>query len=233
MSLRRDLEQLAEIAARVNAFHNDVDLAGLTFMNRVELSMAGHPKAASWESGPRSDPAFCWTHGRDVSVCHRNNLACMGDPMSGPSDPTGSAAIQADAAADDERTYRDCVTKALRLMETAYDIQSRFPPTRKPNAYERQQTADPNAPHCESCARHEVSKGVPWWQDIHPNLKNRTTVKDRLKEPMYLCKFCWEHVAERGCLPNPEELEFREKYQGTRDRKVPCPHPVLKNEAAA
>lgn len=191
---RRDANHAAETLTAVAAHMAVVDRDGRTVLHRMIDAMAGQPRAQSYDS----------------------------DRVSGlgASDPTATAALSGDVARADYDQLRRELRHAARSAERAMRILAVYTP-RHPHEHERRETANANAPHCESCARIEINQGVAWWSE--PLTVERTTVNGTLSDPMWLCRWCWEHVDERGCKPTEEELEQRRA-----GKRVRCPHPRIK-----
>ena len=55
MSIQTDADFIAESATRVATHLKLVDRHGDTVLSRLQDSMNGHPKAACWDNGPKSD----------------------------------------------------------------------------------------------------------------------------------------------------------------------------------
>lgn len=220
MSTTRDLEHHAELLLRVLLSVN----GGL--LGRITDCQQGHPRAASWDLERNSGTPWCWLHHRDLRACHEEGWGCLADDVvaTGPSDPTGDAATVADVAAHDRRMFLSAVTRACNAIELMASIAESYPETRKANAYERQQTAEANDPHCESCAQVEIAKGIPWW--VEPRTKERSTVGGRLDTPMWLCDWCENHVVQTGIPPSDDERE-----QHRAGKRILCKHPKVGDAA--
>lgn len=225
MTLNSDIQRMVELVTTIATNHTRIDPAGNRFLDRIHLSKEGHPQAAAWDNGPRSALVWCDLHQQDVRMCHQETWGCTGVPLNHPNDPTGDAAMRCDRAADDERMYRDNVGRILRALAAMADTQARYPAARKPNAYERQLTATENDPRCESCARIEIAKGIPWW--VEPRTKERTTIGGRLEQPMWCCDWCENHVIQTGLIPSEDEVE-----QHRAGKRVRCPHPKIQEDVA-
>lgn len=227
MSLTRDMDYVAELTTREAVALTLRDDNNDSVLDRMEAMKAGHPRAASWDNGPRSDKAYCRNHDQDVKKCHSDCMPCVGEShYVGHSDPTGDAAMDTDVAAIDLDNLRRAVKRLKDAAELVENIISSYPGRRKANAYERQQTADENAPRCESCHRIEIAKGVPWW--VEPLTQERSTVSGRLSAPMWLDRFCYDHVVKTGIIPSEAEVE-----QHRAGKRIHCPHPKIEKEDAA
>lgn len=219
MSLQRDLDHAAELLTRISANLATRGRDGHTPLERIRDSLAGQPRAASYDGAGRGGSRlWCWTHERDLHRCQRDGLDCTGEAIE-VTDPTGEAAIGHDPAAVDLRNLGRLAAQLRRDVEAVADIVARYQ-LRPPRPSEIEATANANAPHCESCCRIEIAKGVPWWVD--PLTQERTTVAGRFADPQWLCRWCYEHVVDRGCLPTADELEQRRS-----GKRVRCPHPVI------
>jgi len=218
MSLQRDIDQAAELLTRISATLATRGPDGLGVMDRIRDSLAGHPRAASYDGARPGPRPWCWTHERDLARCQRDGLLCTGEVVE-VHDPTGEAAIGGDPAAADLKALGRLAAQLRRDTEAVADILARYG-KRAPRPSEIDATTNANAPHCESCSRIEVAKGVPWW--VEPLTQERTTVAGRLTTAQWLCRWCYEHVVDRSCLPNDDELEQRRS-----GKRVRCPHPVV------
>ena len=226
MSIQTDADFIAESATRVATHLKLVDRHGDTVLSRLQDSMNGHPKAACWDNGPKSDEPWCMVHERNVTDCHADDLICFGVPLSGPSDPTGEAGIRSDTAAVDLKNLKRALHRMVNDASLIVNILAAYTP-RPATDTEKADTADWNAPHCESCKRAEGHvKGQPRW--VEPTTKERTTLAGRLDKAMWVCGPCERHVLNTGVIPNEDELE-----QIRQGKLKHCPHPRIKQEDAA
>jgi hypothetical protein len=191
MAIPRDTHETATTALTILRLIQTRDQYGGTVLDRIRDAHAGQPSATRYD----------------------------GDKITatGTSDPTASAALRPDTAARDLSELQTSLARARQNLERALAIVNTYTP-RPPNALERQRMADANEPHCESCARIEVAKGIPRWEP--PLTQERSTVGDRLTEPHWLCRWCYDHVTQTGTKPNTDELD--QHHSGARVR---CPHP--------
>ncbi len=145
---------------------------------------------------------------------------------SGVSDPTGEAALRADGASRDMRNIVTKLRSAGSLADDVEHILSCYPAPHPPSAYERQLIDMTNTPHCEVCAKVDSPHipDSPWI--VEPLTVDRTTVNDTLDEPLWLCRWCWEHVHDRGCKPNEDETT-----QHRDGKRVICRHPLVESAA--
>lgn len=181
-----------------------------TIIDRIHTAMAGHPTAARWDTTRTAGTPWCWTHQRDLALCHRDGHNCLADDIVGTNDPAGDLAARqtADRAADDLH-HLDRLTR--RLHDDAHalaDILERWPAPRPATAHERTLAAD-NTPGCESCARVKRSDGQPMWgEPIRNGSGNpwRTDLHGTLPKPMLICQACRSHVIGYGQLPPKREL---------------------------
>ena len=193
MSLTKDTETTFILARLINTQLTRIDDDGHTLIERIKDAMNGQPRAANYDT--------------DRVAGHTS------------SDPTATAALTPDPAAIDLRQLQHQMTQARRVLEHAITILHTYTP-RPPTEHERQRMATANEPHCESCARVEVAKGIPRWEP--PLTQEKTTVTDLLGEPAWLCRWCWEHVSMTGHKPSTDELE--QHHSGQRIR---CTHKQL------
>lgn len=190
MNLNRDTETTLTLARLISTQLTRTDDDGHTLIQRIRDAMNGQPKAANYDT----------------------------DRVSGhtSSDPTATAALTPDPAANDYRQLQHQMAQARRALEHAITILHTYTP-RPPTEHERQRMATVNEPHCESCARVEVAKGIPRWE--LPFTQEKTTVTGLLAEPAWLCRWCWDHVSMTGCKPSTDELD--QHHSGQRIR---CTH---------
>lgn len=191
MAIPRDTHETATTALTILRLIQTRDQHGGTVLDRIRDAHAGQPSAIRYDSDKIT--------------------------ATGTSDPTASAALRPDTAARDLSELQTSLARARQNLERALAIVNTYTP-RPPNALERQRMADANEPHCESCARTEVANGIPRWEP--PLTQERSTVGDRLTEPHWLCRWCYDHVTQTGTKPNTDELD--QHHSGARVR---CPHP--------
>lgn len=223
MSLTQDAELAAKLLARHIAALTVPDRNGECLYDRIDHERVGHPRAATWDGGPKATIVWCELHGRDVRSCHQESWGCTGVPLNGRSDPTGDGGCGDDPAAIDLSNARKVWQRVLNDISMLANIDAAYPAPHAAGAWERQQTAEENDPRCESCCRIEVAKGIPWW--VEPRTKERSTVGKRLKDPLWLCDWCENHVIQTGIIPNDDELE-----QHRAGKRVRCPHPKVEKK---
>ena len=229
-TINNDATFVADSMTRVAVHLKLVDKHGDTVLSRMVDSQNGHPKAACWDNGPKSDEPWCMVHERNVTDCHAADMVCFGVPLSGPSDPTGEAGIRSDTAAVDLKNLKKALHRMVNDASLIVNILAAYTP-RPATEHERSRTADINDPHCESCSTIDIAKGVPWW--VEPRTKERSTIDGRLPKAMWLCAWCTDHVRntgtdESGILPSKEEVE--QHRAGVRIR---CAHPRRAKDEAA
>lgn len=228
MSLTRDVEHNADTATLIATHLRLVGPDQRTVLDRMRDAQNGHPGAASWDGGPRSSSLWCFTHESD-HLGADDDRSCPGlMPMPERTDPTATAAMKPDHAAADMRRINRLARTAQAALDEQVQILARYQ-WRKPTELEQARTTNMNDPHCESCIRIEIAKGVAWWVDPWADGRGafyRTTVGDKLAEPLWLCRWCYDHVNERGCRPTPEELEQRRA-----GKRVHCKHPKVEQVA--
>src|SRR4051812_37354837 len=88
--------------------------------------MAGQPRAASYDNSGGSHQ-WCWTHERDVTMCHRVDLDCTGETFT-LHDPAGEAAVGDDPASADHREFMRCIQSAQRSADRATRILAKYQP---------------------------------------------------------------------------------------------------------
>ena len=110
-------------------------------------NLAGQPRAAAPDG--RGDPvAWCWVHERTVAECDRADMACTGEVLTGPADPTGTAALQGDRTARDHRELDRRLDKLASLVAEAEAITAGYPGAAMEVEGER---PGPGEHHCRLC----------------------------------------------------------------------------------
>lgn len=191
MAIPKDTHETATVALTILRQIQTRDQHGTTVLDRIRNARNGQPSAIRYDSDKIT--------------------------ATGTSDPTAQAALRPDNAARDYQELEATIASARRKLERALAIVNTYTP-RPPSDLERQRMADANEPHCQSCTRIEVATGIPRWEP--PLTQERSTVGDRLPEPLWLCRWCYDHVAQTGTKPNTDELDQHHSGQ-----RVRCPHP--------
>ena len=191
MAIPRDTYETATTALTILRIIQTRDEYGGTVLDRIRDARNGQPGAIRYDTDKVT--------------------------ATGTSDPTAAAALRPDNAARDQQQLEQNLAMARRHLDRALAIVNTYTP-RPPSDIERQRMADANEPHCESCARIEVATGIPRWEP--PLTQERSTVGDRLPEPLWLCRWCYDHVTQTGTKPNTDELDQHHSGQ-----RVRCPHP--------
>lgn len=193
-TIHDDAEHATEDLVRLANALIQPDANGRTFLDRMRAAMNGQPQS---------------------SRCDTDRVTA-----SGISDPTGNAAIRSDKARDDMVRLTAIFRRLRADTDDAVMIANNWS-ARAASEHEKRRTQDENEPHCESCCKVEIAKGVTWW--VEPLTAERTTVNDSLTQAYWLCRWCWDHVDQCGCLPNDDELE-----QHRDGKRIRCPHPRKK-----
>lgn len=167
----------------------------------MRSALAAWPRARSYGEGGPASRMWCWTHERDPARCVEAGLWCQGEPVPGPSDPTGEVAIAPDPAHRDRRQLDRHIANAARELHLAEQILDRSE-ARPASSADRLGT--PNKRGCASCARLPgPAEGTSRWEPIsHP----QTDVKGNLAVPMALCAWCYRWTLDTGRLPSRDEL---------------------------
>lgn len=127
-------------------------------------------------------------------------------PTQSHSDPTARAGTAPDPARRDDATLERALLRALKHTRLACDVLDRYLP-RSPSSLERRAVELANTPHCESCARIELRKGIPVIEQ--PHTKKPSTVNGNLTEAKLLCRWCTDFTKLAGRLPYRRELRIR------------------------
>lgn len=235
----------ADFATRLDNLLHLTDRNGSTALSRLADAAANLGAVATDSEGGGGAVAWCEDHEREVHQCHDRCRAhdvpldrcrgdgrgcylahvCVGVPVRA-NDPTGEAVVRHNQARDDLRALERLVSHAEKTLRAALTLAEPWSP-RPPSEAERQSLHVENTPGCESCSRLEVAKGVRRWEPTHPKVPGATSVGGRLAREMRLCRWCYEHVGTRGCLPNLVEL--RDHHAG---KRVDCHHPVVDDWSA-
>lgn len=220
MAKKTPAANLSWSAEQLTRASNALDLRdrhGDNLLDRVHDAMAGHPKAARWDSGGAANKPWCWVHQRDLRECLRNDEPCMADDIVGTSDSTGDQAAElarrADAASTDLQSITSLSAQVVKLTEKLIDVLERWPAPRPATTFERSLSLD-NRPGCESCARVKLDDGRPMWSEPRANGSGnpyRTDPGKMLGKELYLCQSCTSHVVTKGNLPPKRELENQAK----------------------
>lgn len=163
----------ADRLSRIRAAAASLDRLGRALPATWSLmrdNMSGQPRSAS--PGSSDGPApWCWAHERSTTECERADEVCVGEILSGPSDPTGTAAVAGDRADRDRREMNRRLDKAAQLIREAEAIADGY----VASAIEPEgATPGPGDGFCRSCwldgqMMREVSvdpKGVPYYKGL-------------------------------------------------------------------
>lgn len=191
MTVYRETYETATTALMVLRLLRNHDRYGTTVLDRIRDAHAGQPSAVSYD-------------GDKITA-------------SGTSDPTARAALTTDHAKIHLAELQRAIHTAHSSLERALAIVHTYTP-RPPSALDRARMADANDPRCECCAQLDVADGMPRWEP--PVTSTRSTVSGRLTEPAWLCRWCYDHVAQTGVKPTVDELD--QHHSGQRIR---CDHP--------
>lgn len=115
------------------------------------------------------------------------------------SDPTGETAVTGQ-----QPSRRDPVSVRALTMERHLDAAI----ASLEHAVNQLDDASPDdgGPWCESCLRHHGPDGTPSFSPIHPRIKTRTDVGGRLKDQIWICRWCYDWVRVNSALPDREVL---------------------------
>lgn len=141
---------------------------------------------------------------------HRTVRDDEGRAVPAVSDPTGEAAIgRADKARTDLKNLDHSLWQLDKSMARIEAIIAPYLPAQIRQAIGDDDVEIERDPWCESCARY-IKDGEPYRSPIKLGMKSRTQVKiggePTLKEPLYLCTWCYDKVRSWGRLPEPEEI---------------------------
>lgn len=188
-----EVEQARQLAARLPAV-----------LRVMRDDMAGHPRAASTGRGD-GPPPWCWEHERSTLECDRAGLVCAGEVIAGPSDPTGSAAVIGDRAAENMRLLRREVEQLQLLLHRVVKLTAPYPTEHLEREFVE---ATPGDEWCRSC----------WRDDKHCEPITRKPNG----RPYYdgLCKWCGSFRAEHGCNPPVVLLQRRHRGEVIRSTMV-------------
>ena len=191
----------------------------MSVFDRMRFAFAGQPKAARYdgdsESTPAREPRCTCGHGQAGHYptpvdCIAQDCVCTAfepDQLRGlNSDPTGTAAIRPDKAAQELRDHDKDVRAAEALLERITARLARFGPARPAGDAERALLARGNATApkvCDSCG------------DL-PLKVESSTVKGNLETPAALCDWCYRWVGTTGRKPTAIEAEQHRRGKNPR-----------------
>lgn len=148
---------------------------------------AGQPRSGLGRSSGDQDP-WCWAHERPTSRCLAEfGWPCAGELSSGPSDPTGSAAVAGDRASIDRLEFGRDVQKLAQLVDRMVKRSATYPTL----AVEMDTVdAGPGEEWCRVC----------WKDNKHCT---PVTLKPGTRTPFYrgLCRWCGQTRREIGGDP--------------------------------
>lgn len=158
-------------------------------LHLIRDNMAGQPRAAASDATGSGRRPWCWVHERSVDECDRAGEVCLGEVLSGPSDPVGDAAVSGDRAAGHHRELLRKLSVAANALEAAAAIMAGYPA----------QPAQLEEPGVDD----EV--GTVWCRACHKDDRycQPITVRRSTGKPYYtgLCKWCGETSAVIGADP--------------------------------
>ncbi len=218
MTAPTELEARSEWRKAVGKLrHKDGDRKGV--VARIKDAMAGQPGAQAYDR-PRTSggttEVWCFTH-HGHPPCTDVRTSCDVEIIPSRSDPTGSAAIQRDAAAEDLARLRQAMSEGGRMLDAcnwpaAWNQAARAHANidrysaQAPSTIARRDTAKANGlPGCTFCARTEQAPGVKRW--VPADTVKPTDVKGVLDVAAFVCQWCRKHVASHGRAPTIAECE--------------------------
>lgn len=159
LQLVDEVEQARQLAVRLPAV-----------LRVMRDDMAGHPRAASTSRGD-GPPPWCWEHERSTVECDRAGLVCAGEVIAGPSDPTGSAAVTGDRAAENLRLLRREVEQLQLVLHRVVKLTAPYPTEHLEREFVEATPGDEwcrscwrDGKHCEPVARR--SNGQAWYKGL-------------------------------------------------------------------
>ena len=173
-------------------------------MAAVIAAMSGYPPGRGFDGvGGRGSVSFCELHERERCDCGG------GTTYASPSDPTGEAALPADAAKrDHDRVV--ALAKALRRdADELARIVGRYGPRQATDA-ERVATGSQVDGGCWSCSRTHVGRGVARYEPAE-----KRPVVGGERRP--LCWWCYDWLRQVGSLPPVATVEAH--HRGVRVRR--------------
>ena len=184
-------------------------LARSAVLQRIRDSQEGQPGAQSFDKAEGAGEFWCFQHqrGDEHEITWTDEL---GERRRKPcparvrwvqrSDMPGEAAVHPDTA----RRHEDQERKALNRLHAVVEeltLLAMLYVRRAPNEADRlalDRANRPAEPGCGCCQ--EVGVWSP------PVMKNPTTVKGLLSEPVLLCRWCWDQVRRFERLPTADEV---------------------------
>ena len=189
---------LSTLSEALDTAHNASRLRDrdqLTPLARMAADVPGM-KAADYSTERRGTVHWCDTHEVEVNACHKRGRDCRGVPLSGPSDPTGEAAVVTTQGMISLRVIDNaCQVIATAVQEILGELRAwQLIPEDKARTMTDGQDEDENAVWCECCAR--AGKKVP------PHGQSPRTCNGRLEQAMWLCGWCEKWVQRTGSAPS-------------------------------
>lgn len=202
-------ELVTDLATVVEALTR-ADVAARTRDQRDQLTPLGRMyadapglRAAAYDAERGGTQHWCETHECEISRCRRWGRDCTGVPLSGPSDPTGEAAVAVTPGLTSVRVLtnalaviRDATVEILDELRTWSLMDAEAA-----KALTDGQDEDANAKAervCFCCSR---AGGRP--PNHTPKGDKPTTVDGRLDEPRDLCAWCQKFVRATLQMPSP------------------------------
>lgn len=187
-------ERLTRVAVAIGSVGDD----GLTPLQRITFELADGIKAAAYDRESTSTPMWCWRHERTLDACHREALLCTGERDDGISDPTGTAALEGDRAAQNRRDLVRHLSAITAAVDAVERILGHYPGPRASSLFDQAE-----ADGCQSCARAGVHSDPVTRREVSPGVEWR------------LCKWCaYSWYDRHSALPSVAVLEARAADMG-------------------
>lgn len=121
----------------------------------------------------------------------------------GPSDPTFTAATTPNTAAHDLAAVEAAVTRIYTALLTIAHVQDRTLPTHEPRRGDIRNAT-------RGCELHRRA-GIEEHKPAHRNTDLGSALPQPLKDPLPLCRACYDFARDNARVPTNEEIRVREK----------------------
>lgn len=168
-------------------------------LEAITDSLAGQPRAQSYDGAGSGEGPWCWAHGRSVWVCHDDGLFCSGEVVT-CNDPTGNAAVSGDPASKHKAELERLESEVIDRVERIDTIRALYLPKTLPSGAERAKLATEGDSGCHWC----WTQAKTW---SPPMTKDPSTVAGNLKVAVLNCRGHYDWIRTNGRAPTPAETQ--------------------------
>lgn len=176
---------------QIRRIHADLaELLGqLPTIEAALANTAPGPRAQQCDRTGGSTVVWCDDHERDVTQCHRHDLACTGVPLVHHADPTGDTATSADPAARQHRQLAKAAASGLAMVR---DLQGLVDWSQPIDPAKARRIADAEGVGINTwCQSHQRINVL---EPRDPRTAGRTDCAGRLREAIIVCRACRERI---------------------------------------